>query len=72
MTGLMLAAVNFGAMGIVGWAIAIVVIAGVVAIVAVILKQMGVAIPPFIITVLWVCVAVVIGVVAIKFIASLL
>lgn len=53
-------------------AIFVVVILGVVGIVLVVAKQMGVAIPPFIITIFWIVLAVVIGIVAIKFIASLL
>lgn len=72
MNALMLASVNFAAWGLIQWAIAIVVIAGIVGIVIVVLKQMGVAIPPFVLHVLWICVAVVIGVAAIKFIASML
>jgi len=53
-------------------AILIIVIAGVIGIVFVVTKQMGVTIPPFIITVLWIVLAVIIGIVAIKFIAGML
>lgn len=52
-------------------AILIVVIAGVVAVVMVVLNQMGIAVPSFIVKILWIIFAVVIGVVAIKFIASM-
>ncbi len=53
-------------------ALFVVVIAGIIGIVFVVTKQVGVQIPPFIITVLWIILAVVIGCVAIKFLASLL
>lgn len=53
-------------------AIFIIVIAGIIGIVLVVTKQMGVSIPPWIITILWIILAVIIGVVAVKFLASLL
>lgn len=53
-------------------AIFVIVIAGIIGIVLVVTKQMGVAIPPFIITICWILLAVVIGVIAIKFLASML
>ncbi len=53
------------------YAIAIILIAAIIGVVIVITKQMGVAIPPFIITILWIILAAVIGIVAIKFLLSL-
>lgn len=53
-------------------AILIVVLAGIVGIVIVILKQVGVTIPPFIVAIFWIVLAVVVGVLAIKFIWSIL
>lgn len=52
-------------------ALAIIVIAGIIGIVFVVTRQMGITIPPFIVNVLWIILAVVIGVVAVKFIATL-
>ena len=53
-------------------AIAIIVIAGIIGIVMVVLRQMNVAVPKFIVNILWIIFAVVIGVVAIKVLVSLL
>lgn len=54
------------------WLIMIVVIIGAIAIAYVVTNAVGIAIPAFIITILWIVLAVVIGVVAIKFIWSLI
>ena len=70
--GLGLLAQIAGGYSLIQIAIFVIVIAGVIGIVLVITKQMGVSIPPFIITVLWIVLAVIIGIVAIKFIASML
>lgn len=53
------------------WIIIAILVAGAVAVLVVVLKQFGVAIPPFVVTIFWILVAVVIGVVAVKFIAGL-
>jgi hypothetical protein len=53
-------------------AIVAVVIAGIAAIVMIILPQIGITVPAFIIKILWIIFVVVIGVVAIKFVWSLL
>jgi hypothetical protein len=45
----------------------VIVIAAAVAITVVVLRQMGMAIPPFIITILWILVAAFVGVVALVF-----
>lgn len=58
--------------GILQWAIFIIVLAGIVGVVVVIVRATGVAVPAWIYTVLWICLAVLIGVVAVKFLASLL
>ena len=54
------------------WAILIVVIAGIVGIVLVCLRQFGIQIPDFIVKILWIILCVVVGVLAIKFVASML
>lgn len=54
------------------WAIIILVIGGIIGVLLVAVRAAGVTIPPFIITILWIILAVVIGVVAIKFLASYL
>lgn len=63
---------QIGAWGLAQWAIAIIVLAGIIAIVIVVTKQMGVQIPPFIVHVLWIILAVIIGVVAVKFLLTML
>jgi uncharacterized protein (DUF983 family) len=45
----------------------VIVLCGVIGIAAVVIRQTGVAIPAWIITVFWICVAVVVGVFAIRF-----
>lgn len=67
----MLIAQALGGYSLVNIALTIVILAGIIAVVVVIMKQTGMSIPPFIVTVLWICLAVVIGVVAIKFLASM-
>lgn len=59
-------------MTLIGLLILIIVIAGAVAVVAIVAKAAGLNIPAWLIQVLWVVLAVVVGVVAIRFIASLL
>jgi hypothetical protein len=58
-------------LSIIQLALLLIVCAGIVAVVMVILKQIGVAVPEWIVRILWIVFAVVVGVVAIKFIASL-
>ena len=53
------------------YAMVIILLAAVIGIVIVITRQMGVAIPPFIITVLWIILAAIVGILAIKFIAGM-
>lgn len=53
------------------WVIVIIVVAVVVGIMFVCLQQFGVAIPTFVIRIFWICVAAVIGVMAVKFLLSL-
>lgn len=53
------------------WLVVIVVIIGALAVCYVVANAVGIAIPGFIITILWIVLAVVIGVAAIKFIMSL-
>lgn len=53
-------------------AILAIVIAGIIGVVVVITKQVGVAIPPWFIAILWIVVAVAIGVFAVRLLASLL
>lgn len=54
------------------WAILIIVLAGIVGIVFAVVRAIGVQIPSYIIHILWILLAVVIGIVAIKFIASMM
>ncbi len=68
----MILAQALGGYTLVQIALTLVVLAGIIGIVFVIVRQTGVTIPPFIITVIWICIAVVIGVVAIKFLAGYL
>lgn len=63
---------QMAAWGLAQWAIAIIVLAGIIGIVMVVTKQMGVPIPPFIIKILWIILAVIIGVLAVKFLMSML
>lgn len=58
---------NFGTWTVGNWAMAILVVAGIVAIVGIILRVLKIAIPEWIIMILWVLLAVVIGCAAIKF-----
>lgn len=52
-------------------AIAIVIIAAIVAVVIVVVKQMGIAIPGWFLTILWILLAAVIGVFAVRFLMSI-
>jgi hypothetical protein len=72
MNELMLAAVNFGAFGLIQWLIVAIVVAGVIGITLVVFRQSGIAIPGFVIQICWIVLCVVIGVIAIKLLASLL
>jgi len=53
-------------------AIFIVVVAGLVAVVVIILKQLGVTVPQWLQAILWVILVVIVGIFAIKVIASML
>lgn len=53
-------------------AIFIVVVAGLVAVVVIILKQLGVTVPAWLQAILWVILVVIVGIFAIKVIASML
>lgn len=63
-----------GAAGIsiIQWLIIALVVAGCIGIVYVVVKQAGITIPPFIITIFWIVLAVLVGVLAIKFLWSLI
>lgn len=52
-------------------AIWLIVIAAIVAVVVVVLRQLGVSIPPFVVTILWIVAAAVLGVLAIRVLAGL-
>jgi hypothetical protein len=54
-----------------GWAILIIVVAAVVGILLVILRQMEVQIPPFVIKIGWILVAAVVGILAVGFLLRL-
>lgn len=59
------------ASGFVGWAIAIVLIAAVVALVVLALRQFGIVIPGFVVTAFWICVTAVVIILAILFVARI-
>lgn len=67
----LLAQAAFQGMGIGQIAIAIVVLAAVVALVYVALRAFGISIPPYVQHVIWICVAAVVVILAIKFVISL-
>jgi len=71
---MMLAQGNFaiGGLPLVSWLIIGLVVAGAIAVFWVILKQLNVNVPPFIVTIFWIVVAVLVGVIAIKIIVSIL
>ncbi len=56
--------------GIAGMAILVIIVAAVAAIVFIALRQMGVAIPPWVVQVFWVLVVAVVCIAAIKFLLS--
>lgn len=58
------------AWGLAQWAIAIIIVCAVVAIVFIGVRQMGVTIPPFIINILWILFVALICIAAIKFLLS--
>lgn len=63
---------QFGGYSLIQLAIFLMVIAGIVGVVFVVIRQAGITIPPFVLTILWIIFAVVLGVVAIKVLSSLL
>ena len=68
----MLAAAFLGGISFIQIAILIVVVAAVVGIVFVALRQFGIQIPQFVVTIFWIVVCAVVAILAIKFIAELL
>lgn len=54
------------------WAIVIIIVCGIVGVLLVVARAAGITIPPFIITICWILLAIVVGVVAIQFLASYL
>lgn len=68
---IMLAQFN-GALDVGYWAKAIMVVAGIIGILYVILRQCNVTIPPFIVQIAWILLAVVIGCVAITFLMRMM
>ncbi len=72
MTEVLFAIAPVATWGLVEWLIAIIIICGMVGIAWVIIKQTGVQVPGYVATVLWILLAVVIGVVAIRFLATML
>ena len=69
---LALAAINFGAFGIIQWLIVAIIVAGCIGIAIVASKQAGIVIPQFVRTIFWIVLCCVIAVIAIKFLASML
>lgn len=70
MNSLLLAQAAFG-WNIGQMAIAALIVAGIIGVFLVVARQSGITIPPFVLTILWIVFAVVIGVVAIKFLMSI-
>jgi hypothetical protein len=70
---LMILADSLGGMSgaIAHWAIIIILIAAVAGIMFVVLRQMGINIPPFVVMIFWILVAAFVGIVAIKFLLSI-
>jgi len=58
--------------GLIQWIVALIIICGIIAIMYIILGVLGYTIPPWVIRIFWICVAVVVAIFAIKFLASLL
>lgn len=69
MNALLLA--QLGGYSIVQIAVFCIVVAGIIGVVYVITRQVGVQIPPWIITIFWILLAVVVGVFAVRFLASM-
>lgn len=59
------------AWGIVEWVIAIIIIAAVIGIMFVALRQFGVSIPPFVVQIFWIVVCAAVAIVAIRIVLSL-
>lgn len=57
---------------IINLVILVIVVAGIIGVAFVVIRAAGVNVPPWIVTIGWIVLAVVVGVVAIKFLASLL
>ena len=70
MTGLIAQA---GLVGTIGhWAIILIVVAAIVGIALVVIRAAGIAVPSWIITILWIILAAIVGVLAIRILLSLL
>lgn len=69
---LLLLAQGLAGSAIIYYIIVAIIVAGVIGIAFVVARQAGIVIPQFVITIFWIVLAVVVGVVAIKFLASML
>lgn len=58
--------------GLIQWLIVAIVVAAIIGVVFVVIRQTGIVIPPFIISIFWILLAAVVGIVAIRFLWSLL
>lgn len=70
-TALLIAQASLSSLTIVQWAILIVVVAGIIGIVLVCLRQFGIGIPGFVTQIFWILLCVIVGVLAIRFLASM-
>lgn len=52
------------------WAIILIVIAGIVGIAYVVFRQAGIAIPGFVVTIFWILLACILGILAVKFLVG--
>lgn len=57
--------------GVGHWLIVALVVAGIIGIALVVARQAGIVVPAFVVTILWIVLAVVVGVVAIKFLIGM-
>lgn len=69
---MMILAQQFASFDLIHWIIVAMVVAGIIGIALVIARQAGVVIPAFIFTIAWIVFAVVVGVIAIKFLAGMI
>lgn len=68
----MMTLAQVGQYTLIQWVIIAIVLAGIIGIALVVVRQAGIAIPGWVVQILWIVLAVVVAVVAIKFLAGLI